>query len=287
MRRPIAATAILLCAAALIACSPSPGPHSGCDDDVRTAGAPGDAEPLLVFGDMGFTPTIVYEDGAVIVPLASDAAASASVGAASRDTHSASARGAHGAGAAIRPLMAPGYTGPQPGGFVGGSLTACQLAAVASRADALFAPSVDFGEPLVTDSGSTDASYRGQAVSVYAFTRADPTQWDGLAPGAQRARQDLADLWDLVEGEARLDDVLPITRLHVRVLVDVDDDELVDWPLSTPLSDLVPDGCATLDDPEEVAALVDRLDDDHPLLETAAYRLAILAAAPGSPACDP
>lgn len=59
------------------------GTTTDCTDTVRTAGEPGEAEPLLVLGSPGFAPTIVYADGAVVVPTATlDDAAAAAAGAA-------------------------------------------------------------------------------------------------------------------------------------------------------------------------------------------------------------
>lgn len=257
-------------AATLTACTAQGGdPTAGCTDEVRSAGEPGDAEPLLVFDSVHYNPTVVYADGAVVVPLSSDAAQGV-------------------AGAALRvPMMAPGYMGDQPGGYVGGWLSDCELAAVIEAADELFRPGLDFGDPQVTDMGGTDVAYEGHTIGVYAFSRDDPTEWSGLTRSEQQARQDLADLWNGVESAATLTGELPIDRLNIHLMGSVDDDELIDWPLDDPLSSFAQGSydCVTITDPDDVAALVDRLD-DGPLLADGEYRLAIVAAAPGTPACS-
>lgn len=269
-----AAVLAIACAGTLAACTgePRPEPQLSCDPDTRSAGRPGDADPMLVLGDPGYAPTIVYADGAVVVPLGAE---------------DATAAGGRGSGrvATVRvPLMAPGYGGPEPGGFVGGSLPDCQLEKVIARADALFTADVDFGDPPVTDQASTEVVYDGRSVSVYAFNRSHPDEYGGLSADEQRARDDLAVLWNLVESSARLGDELPIERLHVHLDSpgDIGDGEVVDWPLDTPLSELVTGACATLDDPDDVSAMIERLSRDEPLLASQDWRLTVVAAAPGT-----
>lgn len=249
-------------------------PTGTCTDSTRTAGDPGDAEPMLILGSVDFTPIVVYADGAVAMPMQTVVRDELVVG------------------YLALPMMAPGYAGEQPGSYVAGTLTDCELEEAIERADALFTPSVDFGEPQVTDAGSTSATYDpvGDApaveISAHAFSHEDPNDFGGLSGAEQRARQDLADLWNLVLGAA-LTDELSTERLHVMTLGDVADDE-VDWPLP-PLSEVLGGGtCATISG-DDVDVVVDLLEDrDGQLLddeEYDAWRLVVVAVAPGMPDC--
>lgn len=262
------ATIGLVLAGAVGACGVQGGdPTSGCTDETRTAGEPGDAEPLLTFGDAGLSPTIVYADGAVVIP-ADDVEA------------------LDGAAAFLHaPMMMPGYHGDQPGGFHGGWLSSCELGAVIERADDLFTDDVDFGSPQVTDLGTTNVTYADRTVSLYAFSRADPTEWSDLTRSQKQARQDLADLWTLVAESTELTGALEKDRLFVHFYGPIGDDEITDWPLSTPVSELSePRSCTTVTDPSEIERLLERLDGDE-LLEESDWRLAVVAAAPGVPDC--
>jgi hypothetical protein len=240
-------------------------PTASCTDSTTSAGEPGAAEPMLVLGDPASSPTIVYADGAVVVPISALEAGDA-------------------AGFLHAPMMAPGFSGDQPGGFEGGSLTDCELEVVTELADDLFTDDVDFGSPQITDSGSTIVSYRGESHSIYAYSRDEPDEFSDLSGTQNRARADLADLWDLVEQQADLDGELPIDRLLVRTFGDVSDADVIDWPLDQPLSELLTDGCATLTDPGDIELLVDRLGEGD-LVDSRPPLLAITAQAPGTPDC--
>lgn len=261
--------AAVLAAAALVAalgaCQSGPGgpPTTGCTDETRTAGEPGDAEPLLVLGSAGLGPTIVYADGAVVMPVDEDHA---------------------GAAYLHLPMMMPGYHGDQPGAFEGGWLSDCELAAVIERADVLLTDDVDFGSPQVTDHGSTSVGYDGGTWSLYAFSRNDPTEWQDLSGAQKRARQDLADLWTIVEDSTHSTGELEIDRLFVHVYSSIEDGEVTDWPLDVPVSDI--SACLTVTEPAQVEGMLERLDDDSPLLEDQDWRLAVVAAAPGVPDCQ-
>lgn len=266
--------AVLLGAAivsAVGACGVQSGadPTEGCTDETRTAGEPGDGEPLLILGSETGAPTIVYSDGAVVIPTVrtDDLAAGA-------------------AGFLHVPMMMPGYSGEEPGGFTAGWLSECELEAVNGLADDLLVEGVDFGEPMVTDSGSTSVTYGDFSTSIYAFSRTDPGDWGDLSNRQNQARQDLADLWDVVDNSTELTDELPIDRLFIRFYGSISDDEITDWPLDTPVSELSQNGCATVADAAEVEAMLDRIDADDELLEETDWRLAVVAAAPGIPDCE-
>lgn len=256
-------------ASAIGACGVESGgdPMEGCTDDTRTAGEPGEAEPLLILGSATGAPTIVYADGAVVIPTAAADELTA-------------------AGYLRLPMMMPGYSGDEPGGFTAGWLSDCELDAVIEFADDLLVDGVDFGEPMVTDSGSTSVTYGDFTTSIYAFSRNDPGGWGDLSNRQSQARQDLADLWDAVDDHTELTDDLEIDRLFVRFYGSIADDEVTDWPLSTPISELSQNGCATVSDPSEVETMLDRLDADDPLLDETDWRLAVVAAAPGIPDCE-
>lgn len=177
----------------------------------------------------------------------------------------------------------PGYSGEQPGAFDAGWLTDCELSAVTERADALFTDDLDVGTPMVTDSLSTEVSYDGRTISVYAFSRGAPTEWSDLSREQQQARQDLADLWTTVEDSAEMTGPVAVERLFVYTYDAVSDAEVQDWPLSIAPSELP--SCTTVTDPADVEALLDRLD-DGPLLGSQEWRLAVLTAAPGVPDCE-
>lgn len=266
--------AVLLGAAvvtAVGACGVQQGsdPTEGCTDETRTAGEPGDGEPLLILGSARGAPTIVYSDGAVVIP-----------------TESAVELASSAAGFLRVPMMMPGYYGEEPGGFTAGWLSECELEAVTGLADDLLVEGVDFGEPMVTDSGSTSVTYGDFSTSIYAFSRNDPSDWGDLSNRQNQARQDLADLWDVVDSSTELTDDLPIDRLFIRFYGSISDDEITDWPLDTPVSELSQHGCATVTDAAEVEAFLDRLDADEELLEETDWRLAVVAAAPGVPDCE-
>lgn len=269
MRRWVAGLVGLVVAGGIGACGvESGGPSSGCTDGARNAGEPGDAEPLLVLGAAEEAPTIVYADGAVVIP---DAAVTDLGGTATNYLS--------------LPMMIPGYHGDEPGGFHGGWLTPCELDAVITRADALFSDDVDFGDPQVTDVTSTPVTYRDRAYSIYAFFWSDPTGWDDLSGSQKQARQDLADLWTLVEQETEITGALETDRLFVHFYNPVADEEVVDWPLPTAVSELSSQRCVTVSDPGLLQALLDRLD-DGPLLAESEYRIAVVAAAPGVADCE-
>ncbi|WP_420110461.1 hypothetical protein [Pseudactinotalea sp.] len=267
--------AVLLGAAvvsAVGACGVQSGadPTEGCTDETRTAGEPGDGEPLLTLGSETGAPTIVYSDGAVVIPT--ESAADLAAGAA--------------AGHLQVPMMMPGYSGEEPGGFTAGWLSECELEAVTGLADDLLVEGVDFGEPIVTDSGSTSVTYGDFSTSIYAFSRTDPSDWGGLSDRQNQARQDLADLWDVVDNATELTDELPIDRLFIRFYGSISDDEVTDWPLEAPISELSQNGCATVADAADIEALLDRLDSGEELLEDTDWRLAVVAAAPGVSDCE-
>lgn len=260
----VALSAALMGGAA--ACGDAPGgdPTAGCTEETRTAGAPGDAEPLLLFGAGAYAPTIVYADGAVVIPaaaldhLGTDAAV----------------------GYLRLPMMAPGFSGEQPGGFVAGWLSDCELEAVIEAAEPLF-DGVDFGTPQITDHASTPFTFEGTEISLYAFDRDDP---GGGVSGAQaRARQDLADLWTLVEDATELTGEVEIDRVFVHTYVSIDDGEVTDWPLTTPVSEIARLGCLTVDDPGDVEAVLAWL--DGPGSDDLQWRLTVVAAAPGVRDC--
>lgn len=255
-------------AGAIAACGTGPGgpPTSGCTDQTRGAGAPGDAEPLLVLGAAAFSPTIVYADGAVVIPAAEVAAGTA-------------------AGYLHLPMMLPGYHGDQPGGFAAGWLSECELDAVIARADALFTDGVDFGDPMVTDAGNTLVSYDGHPESVYAFSRDEPTEWSDLSSPQKQARQDLADLWTLVEDSTTVTGEVEARRLFVHVFDAIDDSEVTAWPLDVPVSVMSRSACTTVSDPTQVDLMLERLRSGEPLLEDSDWRLAVVAVAPGVPDC--
>lgn len=248
------------------------GTGTDCTDTVRTAGEPGQAEPLLVFGSLGFAPTIVYTDGAVVVP--DDALG---------DAAAAAAESAAAALVAAPPRMMPGYHGEQPGGFEAGWLSDCELDVVVERAEDLFTDDLDVGMPQVTDSGSTEFSYDGRTISAYAFSRGAPTEWNDLSREQQQARQSLADLWTTVEDGAEITGPVAVERVFVYSYGPVADDDVEDWPLSTAPSEIA--RCTTVTDATEVEALLSRLD-DGPLLRSEDWRLAVLVAAPGVPDCE-
>lgn len=261
------AVLVAMSAVGIAACEPSAGdPMAACTDDTSAAGEPGDAAPLLILGDPYLTPTIVYADGAVVVPMVADAGDAA---------------------AFLRPpMMAPGYTGDQPGGFEAGVLSDCELAVVTDLADELFTDDVDFGSPQVTDMGSTPVTYAGRSFSVYAFSRQDPGEYGGLSGVEERARADLADLWDAVEQADEPTDELGIDRMFLHFYAEIEDASAVDWPLATPVSELSQQPCVTVAEPEQVQAMLDRLAGGDDLLVDDERRLAVLAAAPGVPDCE-
>lgn len=243
-------------------------PTGSCTEDVRTAGDPGEAAPLLVLGDPHLSPTVVYADGAVVLPLAD------------------APDGGDAAGFLHVPMMMPGYYGEQPGGYEAGWLSECELAVVTGLADDLFTEDVDFGSPQVTDMGSTQVGYEGRDYSIYAFSRADPDEYGGLSGAQERARADLADLWDAVEQATERTGELEIDRLFLTFYSAIDDASALDWPLATPISELSQQPCVTVTDPEQVRAMLDRLDDGGDLLADGVWRLAVVAAAPGISACE-
>lgn len=256
-------------AGVLGACGASGGdPMAGCSDASRSAADPGDAEPMLILGSATLSPTIVYSDGAVVIPNAA-----------------ASDAGADAAGFLRVPMMMPGYHGDQPGGFQAGWLSDCELEVVTELADDLFSPGVDFGDPQVTDMGSTSVTYAGVTVSIYAFSRSNDEDW-GLSGAQRQARADLAELWDAVESSAELTGEVEIDRLFLTFYGSIGDDEVTDWPLATPVSELSLERCVTVSDPAQVAAMLARLDEDEELLEDSDWRLAVVAAAPGIADCE-
>lgn len=254
------------------ACGVQPGgdPTTACTDEARTAGEPGDAEPLLTLGSALLSPTIVYSDGAVVIPTAQATAIDAS----------------DAAGAIRVPMMMPGYSGDEPGGFQAGWLSDCELEAVIGLADDLFTDNVDFGAPQVTDSGSMSVSYREKSDSIYAFSRHDPARWGDLSTSQGQARQDLADLWDVVENSAELTGAVEIDRLFLVLYGSIGDSTVTDWPLEAPLSELSEQSCVSITDPTEVQQLLERLEQDEPILDETDWRMAIVAAAPGVPDCE-
>jgi hypothetical protein len=270
------AWAVVALGAALVAGStacaaPAGGdPTAGCSDQARSAGEPGDAEPLLILGSAQLSPTIVYSDGAVVIPVSAVEAFDG---------------GAAATGFLRVPLMMPGYAGDEPGGFEAGWLSDCELEVVTNLADDLFTDGVDFGDPQVTDMDSTSISYGDQTESVYAFTRDDPGEWGALSASQREARHDLARLWDVVETSAELDGALEIDRLFLMFYGSIADDELPEWPLPIPISELSQHDCATVTAPAEVEALLELLSSREELLPDPVWRLAVVAAAPGVPDC--
>lgn len=245
-------------------------PTAACTDEIRTAGEPGDAEPLLILGSARMGPTIVYSDGAVVIPTSAVEEID----------------GGDAAGFLRVPFMMPGYSGEEPGGFEAGWLSDCELEAVTGLADDLFTDGVDFGSPQVTDMGSTPVTYGDRSESIYAFTRHDPAQWGDLRTSQRQARQDLADLWDAVETSAELTGTVEIDRLFVVFYGSISDSEVTDWPLPTPVSQLSQQGCATVSDPADIEAMLERINADEPLMDESDWRLAVVVAAPGIPDCE-
>ena len=249
----------------------SPGggePTAGCTDQSRSAGEPGDAEPLLILGSANLSPTVVYADGAVVIPTAQVA-----------DSGDA-------AGFLRAPMMMPGYDGEQPGGYEGGWLSECELAIVTDLADDLITDDVDFGSPQVTDMGSTDVTYEDRSYSIYAFSRVDPDEFGGLTGAQERAREDLAELWDVVEQSTEQTGERDIDRLFLTFYAALDDASAVDWPLATPISELSRSSCVSIDEPDQVEAMLERLEGGDDLLIDGEWRLAVVAAAPGLPDCE-
>lgn len=251
-----------------------------CSDGRGGAGDPGAAEPMLVLGAATFDPVIVYADGAV----AADAAAVEHHEADSTDHGDAAV------GALALPMMMPGYHGDQPGRFLGGWLSDCELEAITEAAAELLTADVDFGHPLVEDVPSTVVTYGDHEVRVPAFTfgYSDPgATADNLTPDQRAARTDLVDLWHLVLDSVDYTGALEIDRLFLHVFGAMDDADVDGWPLSQPVSELTSTAtCVTIDEPGDVQALLDRLASDPPMLEEYEYRLAVTAAAPGVPDCS-
>ncbi|GAB2598661.1 hypothetical protein [Pseudactinotalea suaedae] len=262
----IALSAAMLCGTAACGVGGGGEPTARCTDETRTAGEPGDAEPLLFFGEATYAPTVVYADGAVVIPTAA--------------VDGIGAQGA--AGYLHLPMMAPGFTGEQPGGFVAGWLSDCELDVVIEKAEPLFAPGVDFGEPQITDQASTSFRLDGTTISLYAFDRSDPGH--GIGGAQARARQDLADLWTLVEDATELTEQVEVDRLFVHTYGPIADEEVTDWPLATPISEMPRYGCTSVDDPAEVEAVLAWAGGSG--LDDLDWRLAVVAAAPGVPDCE-
>lgn len=184
------------------------------------------------------------------------------------------------------PRMMPGYDGDQPGGYEGGWLSDCELEVVTGLADDLLTADVDFGSPQVTDMGSTAVSYAGRSYSIYAFSRADPDEFGDLSGAQERARADLANLWDAVEQATERTGEIEIERLFLDFYGSIADDEVTDWPLPIPISELSRERCVTIEQPAQVQAMIDRLADGDDLLGSEPWRLAVVAAAPGIPDCE-
>lgn len=219
--------------------APTPPSPLPCDDSAAPAGAPGDQEIVFVqsgavdgwpeFGTADIT--VVYADG-----------------------HTATFEEAPPNSSAAHPgqRMAPHFSGEQPGVFRAGYLSGCAMEGLLSMASEAFAdPDRDFGDPMISDSGSETVSFRAPGTSeivtysMYAFgneTTDTGAPLEGMSARELSARYEILAIYQFLEANNVAGDLLPADRLEVR-----GDEVSYDWP-GPALADVVdPDsGCGEL-----------------------------------------
>ncbi|ACQ78524.1 hypothetical protein Bcav_0259 [Beutenbergia cavernae DSM 12333] len=271
-------------ACSLIAPGDPIGPVTVCGTEPAPgAGDPGDAEILLRAGFLipGGPPRyVVYTDGAVFL-----------VGLPEADADAAAVDAPDGAVAAAAPALAvaPVPQSDLDEGAYAGALPRCALDQLEEYGDELAGLverlGGELGAPTITDQGTSELEYRppdGEPVVASAYALGEEHGTEGVDREQRRARELMVALAEVVHVNAT---ALGAVRVdHVEVHAYADDADQVDWPLETPLAEIVEIGdCGELTG-ADAAALVEAEGADHDFTPNGGY-VSINVLAPGESAC--
>lgn len=217
---------------------PVPDPVT-CDESVD-AGAPGEAEVVLTYGQ-----TLVYADGATADREETDAASFPPAG-----------------------RMVVPYNPDTPGAFRAGAMNPCATEQFLDRLTEVFdEPEREFGEPIVADGTSLSVEYRAPgsqemisysifAPSAGADSNGNPVE--GVTNEQLQARYDVLALRDFLDVNIEQGELLRPEQLKVQPLPGGDDQIPSGWPIQDFAEIAVSDYCGVFSgqDAEEMLDLI-------------------------------